>query len=75
LAFNCEIDNKMNDSDVKDVKLKLIKMLELRERPVRTLNQHSSDETYTENEVIIKVNSEIVKSGETSVRQVVVPVS
>ncbi len=65
----------MNDSDVKDVKLKLIKMLELRERPVRTLNQHSSDENYTENEVIIKVNSGIVKSGETSVRQVVVPVS
>ena len=50
-------------------------MLELRERPVRTLNQHTSDETYIENEVIIKVNSGVVKSGESSIRQVVVPVS
>ena len=38
LAVRIEIDNKMNESDVKDVKIKLVKMLELRERPVRSLN-------------------------------------
>ncbi len=38
MSIRCEIDNKMNESDVKDVKIKLVKMLELRDRPVRNLN-------------------------------------
>jgi hypothetical protein len=38
LAMRCEIDNRMNESDVKDVKIRLVKNLKLRERPVRALN-------------------------------------
>jgi len=72
--MRCEIDNKMNESDVKDVKIKLVKMLELRERPVRSLNQHTDDEKFSEVEILLKVNSGIVKSGSSEVRQFAVPV-
>jgi|LauGreDrversion4_2_1035121.scaffolds.fasta_scaffold103806_1 hypothetical protein len=72
--MKCEIDNKLNDSDVKNVKIKLLKNLELRQRPARSVNQQLQDETYSESEVILKEKSGIVKKSESQLKHIVIPI-
>jgi hypothetical protein len=72
--MKCEIDNKLNDSDVKNVKIKLLKYLELRQRPARSVNQQLQDETYSESEVILKEKSGIVKKSESQLKHIVIPI-
>ena len=71
----CEVDNKLCEQDIKKVKFKLIKHIELRERPPRSINQQIEEPVYTQREVIAKVMSPLVKSGTTDARQFSIPMS